>query len=481
MKDIRDFLNVLETIGMLKRVKTEVSPILEIPEILRRVMYKKGPAILFENVKGYKNWKVVGNLFYSIEALKIAFNVKKLEEIGYRMVNLMVAQPPMDFIDKIKTLKEVISLGKFLPKKIRKAPFFERVVDNPSLLDLPAFKTWPKDGGRYLTFPVVISRDPETGVVNMGVYRVMILDEKRGVIHWQIHKRGAEAYRRAFETDLKRIPIAIAISCEPAVLFTGISPVPYPIDKLLFAGIVKGESIEVVKLDSGLIVPANAEVLLEGYIKIDDLSEEGPFGDHFGYYDKPTDRYPVFHLERIYMRENPIYYGTVVGKPALEDAVLGKAVERVFLPIVRVLFPEIVEMNLPEYGMFQGIAIVSIKKRYPGHAKKVMMGLWGIGQLSLTKIIIVVDSDVNPHNLNEVLWAIAANVDPQRDVVVVPGTHTDALDPATPIQAYGSKLGIDATKKFPEEYGYKSWPEEVEVDEEISKLVDEKWSSYGID
>uniref|UniRef100_A0A7J3ZIM0 Anhydromevalonate phosphate decarboxylase n=1 Tax=Fervidicoccus fontis TaxID=683846 RepID=A0A7J3ZIM0_9CREN len=483
IRDLREYLELLEGRGLLRRVSVEVSPILEIPEILRRVMYRRGPALLFEKIRGYPEWRVAGNIFCSLDAVKLALGVDRLESIGERLVSVIAGPPPISAFEKLSTLREFATLAKFLPKRARRPAFSEGVYEEEkATLDaIPAFKVWPKDGGRYLTYPLVIVRDPESGITNIGVYRVMILDDKRAVIHWQVHKRGAEAFRRARERGLERLDVAIAIGGDPATMLAGVMPVPYPIDKLLFAGILRGEGIEVSELSSGLLVPARAEALLEGYVGVDELAREGPFGDHFGYYDRPSDLYPVFHLTRLHLRSDPIYYGTVTGKPALEDSVMGKAVERVFLPLIRTILPEVVEINLPEHGMFQGLAIVSIRKRFPGHAKRVMMALWGLGQLSLTKIVVVVDHDINPHDLNQVVWAVSANVDPQRDVLVVPGTHTDALDPATPIQAYGSKLGIDATRKLPEEHGGREWPEEVSVDDETARLVDERWTLYGID
>ncbi len=483
LRDMRTYLDFLDSNGLLKRIGVETSPILEIPEVLRRVMYSCGPTLLFENIKGYPGWRVAGNLFCNLDIFRRALGVDGLEDIGMRLVSLAVSPPPTGVIDKIRAFKDMVSLSKYLPKKTGSSPLFGEVLEgrDASLNKLPVFKNWPKDGGRYFTYPLVITRDPEKGIYNMGVYRIMVLDDKRGVIHWQIHKRSAESYRKARESGLDKVPVAIAIGGDPATLFTGAAPVPYPLDKYLFAGIVRGEGLPVVELGSGLSVPAYSEVVLEGYIDLSDVSPEGPFGDHMGYYDKPKDLYPVFHLEKMYMRRDPIYYGSVVGKPVLEDAVIGKAVERMFLPVIKMLLPEVVEINLPEYGVFQGLGIVSIRKRYPGHAKKVMMGLWGLGQFSLTKIIVIVDHDIDPHDLNQVTWAVSVNVDPQRDVLIVSGSHTDALDPAPLYQGYGSKLGIDATRKLPEERGGEHWPEEVEVDMETRRLVDEKWHLYGLD
>ncbi len=475
IKDLREYLDLLEKERCLKKTSVPVNPVLEIPEILRRVMYRKGPAVLFENIENYPDWRVAGNLFCSLEALKKAFGVNKLEEIGERLTRMAMEPPSTGFGGKLKTLGEIIGFGKYTPKKVRKSPLSE--VSGLGLTDLPAFKSWKDDGGRYLTYPLVFTWDPEKKITNIGVYRVMILDRTRGVIHWQIHKRGRMAYDRTKELG-GRMKVAIVLGGDPGLMLTGASPIPFPFDKLLFAGIVRGEGIEVVDID-GLILPAHAEVVLIGHVDPEELHKEGPFGDHFGYYDEPEELYPVFHLEKVLIRKDPIYFGSVVGLPPLEDAIIGKAIERIFLPLMKMIFPEIVEVNLPEYGMFQGLAIVSIKKRYPGHARKVMMGLWGTGQFSLTKSIVIVDHDVNPSDINEVIFAISANVDPQRDVLIVPNAHADVLDPSTRYAGLGSKLGIDATRKFREETG-KEWPRMVEVDPETKKLVDEKWEKLGI-
>ncbi len=482
-KDIRDYLEFLETRGKLKRVKTKVSPILEIPEILRRVMQKKNYAVLFENIEGYDNFRIAGNIFVDLDTLKKYLNIEKLEDIGKRLVEPVTTPPPLTLGEKIKSLPELVSLSKYLPRKTTKAGFKQNLLEGTeaSFSKIPAFKVWPEDGGRYLTYPLVTFRDPMKKIMNMSVYRVMIQNDKEAIVHWQAHKRGTQAQQDATTLGEQVLPAAIVIGSDPGTLLTGAMPVPYPMDKQLFAGLVRGEGLEVFELPNKVLVPSNAEIVLEGHIYLNDLRKEGPYGDHFGYYDSPTRLFPVFKLERIWHRDSPIYYGSVTGKPPLEDVVIGKFAERVFLPSIKMLFPEIIDIDLPEYGMFQGIGIVSIKKRFPGHGKKVLLGLMGIGQLALTKIMVVVDEDINVHDYNEVLWAISSHVDPQRDVLIVPGTHTDELDPATPIPAFGSKLGIDATRKFPEEYGGKSWPKEVKVDEKTKNLVDSRWKEYGLE
>ena len=481
-RDLREYLSALEAAGLLRRVECEVDPELEAAEILRRVMYSRGPAVLFERVRGFPGWRIAGNIFGTPAHFRVAFGVDRLEEIGERTASLLSRPPPMGLGEKVRALGEAVSLARCVPKRVPGGPVKEVRLDP---LDggfdlIPALKTWPKDAGRFLTFPLVFSRDPETGVVDVGVYRMQIYDRETAGMHWHVHKRGAMHLWRASRSGSRELEVAVVIGADPATTFAGVAPVPHPMDKLLFAGLVRGEGVEVVRADTcDIYVPARAEVVLEGYVRTDELRVEGPFGDHTGYYT-PPEPYPVFHLERITMRRDPIYHATVVGRPPLEDAQIGKAIERVFLPLVRVIIPEVVDLNLPEYGLFQGVAIVSIAKRYPGQAKKVMMGLWGLGQFSLTKVIVVVDEDVDVHDLNQVLYAVATCVDPARDVLVVEGAPTDALDHAAPSVPYGSKLGIDATRKLPEEMGGREWPEPVEPDPETVRLVDERWPEYGL-
>ncbi|NJF24198.1 UbiD family decarboxylase [Thermococcus sp. Bubb.Bath] len=478
MKDMREYLDWLEKRGELIRVDEELSPELEIPAFLRKVMYSRAGAVLFEKVKGYPEWGVAGNLFTSVETLKKALNVERLEEIGERPLKLFEGLP-LGFSDKLSSLGRLKEMSAYLPKVVRKAEFTKNVIEDGPLDFIPAFKTWPKDAGRYLTYPLVCFSDPK-GVNSISVYRVMLLDGERGIIHWQIHKRGSQAWLEYLERNGGKMPVAIAIGSDIGTLLTAVSPVPYPLDKLLFAGFVRGKGLELYRLPNGVLVPANAEAVIEGYVDVSELHEEGPFGDHFGFYDKPAERnelYPVFHAERVYYRDDPIYYGSVVGKPPLEDAVIGKATERIFLPMMRMVLPEVVDVNFPEYGVFQGVAIVSIKKRYPGHGKKVLNALWGTGQAALTKVIVVVSEDIDPHDINRVIWAIASFVDPQRDVLVVPNAHTDVLDPAVPNPPLGSKLGIDATRKLPEEMGGRV-VEEMEEDPEVLKRLEGLFKKY---
>jgi len=479
--DLRELLELLESRGLLKRVRTPLSPILEIPEVLRRVMRSGGPAVLFENVEGYPGWRVVGNVFGSMERIKLALGVERLEDIGWRLAGLLWRPPPTGVLEKLSSLRDVAGLARFTPKPSRRASFEDNVLegDEADLNSIPAFKSWPRDGGRYFTFAQVYFRESRSGTIGIGTYRVMLKGAREAVIHWQLHKRGRHAYLDAMEKG-EAMRVAVVVGGDPAAMLAGAMPVPPPVDKLFFAGVMAGRGIRVYKLPSGILVPSTAEIVVEGFIEPGRESEEGPFGDHWGYYDKPVHRFPVMTVERIWMRDNPIYVGTVVGKPPLEDAYIGKAAERIFLPLIKTLIPEIVDVNMPVYGVFHGIAIVSIRKTYPGQAKKVMMALWGLGQLSLTKILVVVDHDIDVNDLNQVMWAVAAHVDPQRDVVVIPGAHTDHLDPAVVVPGYGSKLGIDATRKLPEEYGWREWPLEVEPDPDTVRRIDLVWDEMGL-
>ncbi|AFH42907.1 MULTISPECIES: UbiD family decarboxylase [Fervidicoccus] len=471
---IKEYVEWLEERELLVRVKEPLSPILEIPYFLRKVMYSSGPAVLFESVKGFEGWRVCGNLFPSVFTISSALGINSFEEISERLISLITHQQAQGITEKIKAFSDASKLLGYFPKKVNKAEFEEKVIegkDNP-LDKIPFFKTWPMDGGRYATFPMVITKDPAKGIINMGVYRVMIVNGRKGIIHWQVHKRGAMAYSVTKEMKAKEMPVAIIIGSDPGTMISAVSPVPYPIDKMLFAGMVRGRGVELFELDNGIPVPSNSEIVIEGSVRVDELASEGPFGDHWGYYDTPTEMYPVFTVERVYMRENPIYYGSVTGLPPLEDAVMGKIVEKMFKPFIKLLLPEVVDISYPVYGIFQGMVVVSIKKRYPGQAKKVMNALWGLAQSSLTKIVIVVDEDIDVNNLDKVIWAVSSNVEPQRDVVVIPYTHTDALDPASISHSYGGKLGIDATRKLPEENFGREWPKIVEDDKNVKEKID---------
>jgi len=478
-EDLREYVESLEKIDQLTRIKTQVSVDLEIAEILRRVMYKnEGQALLFENVEGYKI-PVLGNAFGSLRRLKIALDMENFEEIGERMSALTRLKIPQGLLNKFKMLPKLSEIADYGPKNVNSGPITEVIeTSNPSLDILPIIKSFPKDSGRFITFGITVTKNPETQIRNMGVYRLQVIDSKKAIMHWQIHKRGALHYEMNKENSQKT-EVAIVIGADPATVFSAVAPVPEGLDKFLFAGITRKKGIDLVKCRTiDVEVPVTAEIVLEGYVDPSELNEEGPFGDHTGYYT-PPEPFPTFTLTGIMMRKNPIYLTTVVGKPILEDAYIGKVIERSFLPLVRLFQPEVVDFSMPPAGWFQGLAIVSIKKRYPGQAKKVMMGLWGMGQLSLTKILIAVDQDVNVHDMNDVIWAVTTRADPKRDTMLIDNAPTDTLDPASPLLNLGSKMGIDATKKMKEEGYERPIQEEAVPNESTVSLVTKKWNEYG--
>ena len=477
-KDLRDYLYFLEKKKMIIHINYELSPYLEIPEFARRAILSRKPTVVFDRVKGFPEWKMISNIFRDLETIKMILGVEKLEMIGERIISFLEKSPPKDFIDKIKEFVDVLEMRRYIPKKISSGDFeknrFEKGFDK-----VPIPKIWPGDGGRYITYGLVITKDPLREIYNMGVYRVQVIDNERGAIHWFIHKRAAYSMRNYLVKGIRRIPVAVVVGVDPVTMLVSAFPVPYPIDKYFFASMIRGESLEIVDLGD-LEVPAHAEVVFKGYVYPDQLVEEGPFGDHRGYYDT-ISKVPLFKLEETFYRDNPYYYFTVVGQPYMEDTWIGKSVERIFLPFIRFIFPEIVDINLPPEGLFTGgIAIVSIRKYYPGQAKKVMLGLWGLGLFSLVKIIIVVDEDINIHDLGQVLYAIATTVDPSRDIVIVDNAPTDELDFVSRERGLGSKLGIDATRKLPEENYGRKWPDKIEPDPEISKKIDELIKRLGI-
>ncbi|MCY4490304.1 MAG: menaquinone biosynthesis decarboxylase [Thaumarchaeota archaeon] len=477
IEDISEFIAELEKNGELKRIDALVDPDLEIAEILRRQMYANGPAILFENIKGF-DIPVLGNAFGSMRRMEIGLETSDFTEIGHRIADMTKMDVPSGLLGKIKKLPELSKMTEAFPKLDSSGPVTE-ISEAPNFESLPILKSWPNDAGRFITLGLVATKHPDTGVRNLGVYRMQIIDEKHALMHWQKHKRGAQHGEISKDAG-KKIPAAIIIGSEPSTVFSAIAPVPEGLDKYLFSGITRKKGIRMVKCKTiDLEVPANAEIVLEGYVDPTDVQDEGPFGDHTGYYT-PVEPYPTFTLTGIMRRRNPIYLTTVVGKPVLEDAYVGKVIERAFLPLIQMFHPEVVDFDMPSAGWFQGLAIISIKKRYPGQAKKVMMGLWGMGQLSLTKMLVVVDSDVNVHNTNDVIWAITTRADAARDVVIINNTPTDTLDPASPLVNLGSKMGIDATQKTPEEGYAREIQKQVKVDDATRDLVDSRWSEYGL-
>jgi len=471
-RDLREYIDFMKRRGKLLEIEDEISPDLEIAELIRRACYANMPPVLLKRVKDYPGWKVIGNIFYSISAFKELFGTERLELVTEEFVKSF-GRVPITFTEKFTSLPVALKLGRITPKS-RGAEFKRADV---GLNGVPAIKTWPKDAGRYMTFTLTFAKDPESGANRMGVYRIQVLNDKEALIHWQALKGGSHLASKYLESGEREMPIALVTGVDPITALVAASPVPPGLDKFLFAGILRGEGLEVKKLDNGVLVPSRAEVVMEGYVDLRDLRPEGPFGDHLGYYT-PQQPYPTFKLESTYLREDPIFHVTSVGKPPLEDAWIGRATERLFLPFVRLIVPEVVDMYLPEYGLYTGVGIFSIKKQYPGHARKVMMGLWGSGQLSLLKLLIVVDADVNVHDINQVIYAITTTVDPKRDVMIVENGITDSLDHTVPNPPVGSKMGIDATRKLKEEIG-KEWPEEVESDREVAKRVDALIQRYG--
>jgi 4-hydroxy-3-polyprenylbenzoate decarboxylase len=385
---------------------------------------------------------------------------------------------PSGMLNKLKMLPKLSEISEYGPKFVDSGPVTEVVeADKASFNSMPILKSFPGDAGRFITFGLTVTKHPETGIRNFGVYRIQIIDDKHAIMHWQTHKRGAQHYKIMKEQG-KKIEAAIVIGGDPATVFSAVAPVPEGMDKYLFSGITRRKGVKLVGCKTiDLEVPASSEIVFEGYVDPNDVRMEGPFGDHTGYYT-PAEPFPTFTLTSIMRRSRPIYLTTVVGKPILEDAYIGKVIERSFLPLIQMFHPEVVDFSMPAAGWFQGLAIISIKKQYAGQAKKVMMGLWGMGQLSLTKMFVVVDSDVNVHDMNDVIWAVTTRADPARDTVIVNNTPTDTLDPASPLVNLGSKLGIDATTKWKEEGYMREIQQLAVVDEETKTLVDKKWREY---
>ena len=480
-ESLQEYIDVLDKLGKIKRVAAKVSTDLEIAEIMRRLMYQeKIRAILFENVDGY-DIPVLGNVFGSNDLMKIALGMDDFSEIGRRITDLTKLKIPSGMFDKLKMLPKIKEISEYGPKLVDAGPVMEVIeYEKSSFHSLPILKSFPHDAGKFITFGLIITKHPETGIRNIGVYRIQIVDDKKAIMHWQIHKRGAQHYEILKEQQ-KPIEVAIVIGSDPATIFSGVAPVPEGMDKFLFSGIIRKKGVRLVKCKTiDLEVPANAEIVLEGYVDPNDIRIEGPFGDHTGYYT-PPEPFPTFNLKCIMRKKNPIYITTVVGKPILEDAYLGKVIERSFLPLIQMFQPEVVDFSMPPAGWFQGLAIVSIKKMYPGQAKKVMMGLWGMGQLSLTKIIIVVDHDIDVHNINDVIWAVTTKADPKRDTILIENSPTDTLDPSSPLINLGSKMGIDATTKTKEEGFLREVQQLAIPDEKTIMLVNEKWSEYKLD
>jgi 4-hydroxy-3-polyprenylbenzoate decarboxylase len=434
--------------------------------------------LYFENPKG-SSFPLLINLYGSYRRMSWALGVEDMEDHAERLRNLLHTEPPTSFWDKLKMIPKAAEIAKAIPKATRKAPCQEIVWDEIDLNRLPILKCWPEDGGRFITLPMVITRNPDNHKRNVGLYRMQVLDKTSTAMHWQIHKTGAQHYRRYQELKQK-IPVAVAIGGDPALTYTATAPLPEQVDEFLFAGFLKGSPVEMVPcLTQDLEVPASADFILEGYIDPNEaLVDEGPFGDHTGYYT-PVEKFPRFHITKVTQRKDPIYLTTIVGIPPMEDAYLGKATERLFLPLIQATFPEVIDMNLPPEACFHNLCILSLKKSYPGHAKKIMHSLWGMGQMMFCKCFIVVDHDVDVHNIGEIVWRVSNNIDARRDTVFVEGP-VDHLDHASPQQFLGSKMGIDATRKWKEEGYEREWPRDIRMDETIRKKIDALWKILNI-
>jgi 4-hydroxy-3-polyprenylbenzoate decarboxylase len=477
--DLREFIHFLEDKKELVRIQTEVDPILEVTEITDRVSKKGGPALLFENVKG-SAIPIAMNLFGSYRRMSWALGVQDFNAINQRFSALLKGDLDMNIRQKLGALFELYKLSTAKPKEVHTAPCQEIVRDKElSLFDYPILKTWPDDGGRFITLPLVITKDPESGKQNMGMYRMQVFDDRTTGMHWHTHHDGAVNFRKHVKHG-KRMNVAVALGGDPVTIYAATAPLPYGVEELFFAGFLRGKPVEVIQAKTvDLLVPARAEIILEGYVEADEERIEGPFGDHTGYYSVAA-RYPVFHVTCITQRKDPIYPATIVGKPPMEDCYMGKATERMFLPFVRMQLPEIVDMNLPVEGVFHNCALISIRKSYPMHAKKVISAIWGLGQMMFTKFVFIFDEEVDVQNTSEAAWKAFNNVDPARDIIVSEGP-LDVLDHSAPQPIYGAKMGIDATKKWQEEGYQREWPDEIHMSAEIKNLVDQKWKEYGIE
>ena len=477
--DLRDFIARLELENELVRVRERVSRDLEITEIADRAMKSNGPALLFENVEGF-DIPVLINAYGSPRRMAMALGAGSLDEVGARIESLLRTESPGSFLEKLMMLPKLLQLSSAFPKTVKSAPCQEIVHtgDDASLDKLPILKCWPEDGGRFITLPMVFTKSLETGKRNVGMYRMHVYDARTTGMHWHVHKVGARHYAE-HEAANKRMEVAVALGGDPAITYAATAPLPEDFDETIFAGFLRQAPVEMVQCKTiDQQVPADAEIVLEGYVDPRERRIEGPFGDHTGYYS-PADDYPVFHLTCITHRKNPIYPATIVGKPPMEDCYLGKATERIFLPLVKSQLPEIVDMNLPVEGIFHNLALVSIRKRYPMQARKVISALWGLGQMMFTKIIVIFDEDVDVQDMSEVLWRLGCNIDPRRDITFSDGP-VDVLDHAAPQPLYGSKMGIDATRKIAGEGHDRPWPDEIKMDQETITKVDAIWGKLGI-
>lgn len=485
---LQSYADFLEKHGELVRIKEAVSTDREISEIADRVSKRAdgGPALLFENVINHNtgeksDFPVLINAMGSEKRMNYTLGVDRVDDLANEIRDLVKTQPPSSFIDKLRMIPKLARISSYTPKKVSNG-ICQEVVCTGDQIDLkryPVLKCWPLDGGSFITLGCTITKDPDSGIRNVGLYRLQVLDKNKTAMHWQIHKHGSRHFQRYKELN-KKIPVVVYLGGDPVLMFSGAVPLPDNFDELLFAGFIRKKGVQMVPCKTiDLEVPANAEMILEGYVDPSEpLINEGPFGDHTGYYT-PVDLYPAFHVTAITHRKNMIYPATIVGRPPMEDGYMGKAIEKIFLPLIQLTFPEIKDINLPIATCFHNLAIISIKKSYPAHAKKIMNSLWGAGQLMFSKCLIVVDDDVNVHDLYEIAWRVSNNIDAKRDLVFTEGP-VDALDHAAPQFAVGSKIGIDATRKWKEEGYTREWPEDVEMDGETKAKIDRIWNKLGI-
>jgi 4-hydroxy-3-polyprenylbenzoate decarboxylase len=472
--DLREWIELLRAEGELAEIDAEVDPHLEITEIADRVMKAEGPALLFRNVKGSRLPLLI-NQFGTERRMCLALGVERLDDIAAKLADVLELQPPQGIADKLRALGKLKSLADASPRTVSRGACQEIVLERPDLDLLPIMTCWPSDGGPFITLPSVITKDPRTGARNVGMYRLHKYDATTTGLHWQIHKDAAADWREG----AGRMEVAIALGTDPITAYSGSAPLPKHVDELMLAGFLRGKPVELVQCKTvDLQVPANAEIVIEGYCERGELRMEGPFGDHTGYYT-PAEPFPVLHVTALTMRKDAIYPSIVVGPPPAEDIWLGKATERIFLPAIRATLPELVDYDLPFAGAFHNCCIVSIKKAFPGHARKVMHAVWGLGLLSLTKCVIVVDADIDVHDYSQVTWQVGANVDPARDILLSSGP-LDQLDHAPSIQSLGGKIGIDATAKWTSEGYLRGWPEVARMSDEVQARVTARWGELGI-
>ncbi len=477
-KDVSAFIAELDRRKDLTRVTDALSPDLEIAALIDRVSKSPGggKALFFEKPAG-SDMPVAANLYGSMARICLALGVTSLDELTHEIDELTTPPMPKGFMDALRLMPLVNRLTDLMPKTVKDAPCQEIVSETAGLDSLPILKTWPEDGGPYITLPLVFTRDPESGMRNIGLYRMQVFDPRTTGMHWQQHKGGAQHYRVA-ERLGKRLEVAVALGADPVLTYCATAPMPEGLDELMLAGVIGKERVELVKCRTiDLEVPANAQIVLEGYVEPGERRREGPFGDHTGFYSSPAD-FPVFHVTCITRRVKPVYVTTVVGIPPMEDLYLGKASERIFLPLIRKTLPEIVDMHFPAAGIFHNIVLVSIDKRYPGHARKVMSAFWGLGQLMFSKCIVVVDKDVNVQNPEEVAWIAGTHVDPSRDISIVQGP-VDDLDEAAVAPAFGGKMGIDATRKWPAEGYTGTWPRRLVTSPAAAAKADAVWRALS--